>query len=582
MNLFKKIAADLGVLSDEALTAALEEHIAAVKKARADYRAQDETLLASIPGETPEEQGAAFVEALTAAVADIDRMREALAARTAGSEVLDAKVDEITASIPDDDEAETEEVAETDEVTAEAEADVVAEAEAVTAEAADAPAETTAATAEAVVASVPPVRLRAPRRSAEHDPATVAGTDTTGVALTASAGLENHREGMVLDRIELAKAVIDKRRRAVSTAPGIREEIIVASARWELPEARVLRENAYEQNTEKIQAVTSEDAIVASGGLCAPVSNYYELANVSVPDRPVRDALAGFQAVRGGIKFGRPPVLGDVTSAISLITADEDGQGGTFATKSCQIVDCPTLEEVDLDIVAHCVQFGNLGSRAWPEQVAQFNDLVMAAHARVAEVNLLDGIGSASTQVTATDTGFGYMGVSGLLGQILAAAAGMRSRNRMADGVRLRWFAPAWIKQWLVADLVNSQFDRFSRDEAGVVAMLRELGGIEPSFTLDGETGQGQIFGAQAAGALLTFPSTITHYLFPEGSFLFLDGGELELGIVRDSVLNSTNDYQIFGETFENVAFVGVESLRITSTLCPAGATGGPAASLLC
>ena len=146
----------------------------------------------------------------------------------------------------------------------------------------------------------------------------------------------------------------------------------------------------------------------------------------------------------------------------------------------------------------------------------------------------------------------------------------------------MRWFAPAWIKQWLVADLVNSQFDRFSRDEAGVIAMLRELGGIEPSFTLDGETGQGQIFGAQAAGALLTFPSTITHYLFPEGSFLFLDGGELELGIVRDSVLNSTNDYQIFGETFENVAFVGVESLRITSTLCPAGATGGPAASLLC
>lgn len=37
---------------------------------------------------------------------------------------------------------------------------------------------------------------------------------------------------------------------------------------------------------------------------------------------------------------------------------------------------------------------------------------------------------------------------------------------------------------------------------------------------------------------------------FPTGSFI--DGGTIELGVVRDSVLNVTNSYQVFGETFKH------------------------------
>ena len=51
----------------------------------------------------------------------------------------------------------------------------------------------------------------------------------------------------------------------------------------------------------------------------------------------------------------------------------------------------------------------------------------------------------------------------------------------------------------------------------------------------------------------------------------------LELGIVRDSVLNATNSYQIFGESWENAAGIGVESLWITSTVCPDGSVTTPA-----
>jgi hypothetical protein len=35
-----------------------------------------------------------------------------------------------------------------------------------------------------------------------------------------------------------------------------------------------------------------------------------------------------------------------------------------------------------------------------------------------------------------------------------------------------------------------------------------------------------------------------------EGAFLSLDGGEFDLGIVRDSTLNATNDAEFFAESF--------------------------------
>ena len=51
-----------------------------------------------------------------------------------------------------------------------------------------------------------------------------------------------------------------------------------------------------------------------------------------------------------------------------------------------------------------------------------------------------------------------------------------------------------------------------------------------------------------------SFPDNVQWALYPEGAFIGVDMGVLELGIVRDSTLNSTNDFQVFGERFRNVA----------------------------
>lgn len=80
---------------------------------------------------------------------------------------------------------------------------------------------------------------------------------------------------------------------------------------------------------------------------------------------------------------------------------------------------------------------------------------------------------------------------------------------------------------------------------------------------------------AAPGGAIPGFPDKIDSLLYAPGSFLFLDGGSLDLGLVRDSGLNARNRYRQFMETFEGVAHRGVESLRLVMEVQPTGQTAG-------
>ena len=66
-------------------------------------------------------------------------------------------------------------------------------------------------------------------------------------------------------------------------------------------------------------------------------------------------------------------------------------------------------------------------------------------------------------------------------------------------------------------------------------------------------------------------------YVFAEGQVQFLDGGRLDLGVVRDFTLDATNDFELFHEQFETVAFRGFASgaIQYISTLCATGASTG-------
>jgi hypothetical protein len=199
-------------------------------------------------------------------------------------------------------------------------------------------------------------------------------------------------------------------------------------------------------------------------------------------------------------------------------------------------------------------------TRAYPELIARHNELALVQHAREAEQNLLTKIGDASTAVTTSSLiGFGR----DFLVQIRRAAVAYRSRHRIDAGTQLKAIVPDWVIDAMAVDLT------LSMPGDGTIALSKsEIEGYlaNSNVTLVASPDQ-NAFGAQGAAALLEFPDSFSWYLFAEGTFLFLDGGTLDLGIIRDSTLVGTNDYKMFVETFEGLAKVGIESLKITSSI---------------
>jgi hypothetical protein len=379
------------------------------------------------------------------------------------------------------------------------------------------------------------------------------------VAITAGADIPGYTAGSPMNDMSAVAEAMSKRLhglRRVNGGDG--EQHIVASVTTSFPESRTLTQDA-ESNWAKIQAVTGPEALVASGGHSAPYTIKYDIFGLGTTARPVRDSLPTFQADRGGIRFVTPPVLSSYGDAVGIWTNAKDITPGTD-TKTSLTVSAAQENTVATDAVTLQLQFGNLMTRAYPELIARHNELGLIQHAREAEQNLLTKIGAASTAVTTTSLiGFGR----DFLVQIGRAAAAYRSRHRLEADAPLRAIVPSWVADAMQADLaLNMPGDGTLAVAQSEINGYVKARGVNLTTSLDAN-----VFGAQGVAALLEFADSFTWYLFAEGSFLFLDGGTLDLGIIRDSSLVGTNDYKMFVETFENVAFVGVESLAITSTI---------------
>ena len=392
----------------------------------------------------------------------------------------------------------------------------------------------------------------------------VAQVSAATVAITAGADIPGYTAGSAIDDMGGVAEAMAKRihtLRRVNGGDG--EQHIVASVTTKFPEERTLTQDA-ESNWNKIQSVVGPEALVASGGHQAPFEVKYDIFGLGTAVRPVRDSLPRFQADRGGIRYIVPPVLSDYGSAVGIWTAANDSaETPSPSAKLSLTVTAASETTVSTDAVTLQLQFGNLLTRAYPELIARHNELGLIQHAREAEGNLLTNIGAASTAVTSTSlVGMGR----DFLVQLGRAAAAYRSRHRLEADAPLRAIIPAWIKDAMAADLTLSMPGDSSMNAYAEIDAYIASRGINASYALD-VAGGTAAFGAQSSGGMNEFPDTFIWYLFAEGTFLFLDGGTMDLGIIRDSTLVGTNDYKMFVETFENVAKVGVESLKVTSTI---------------
>lgn len=347
--------------------------------------------------------------------------------------------------------------------------------------------------------------------------------------------------------------------------------------------ARMLQEYA--------QEFAHDVALVASGGNCAIPVNNYDVFNAAVEQSPVEGFLRGMGAERGGMRYLAAPDWVASQAGVAVTTDEQDALGysnqdpaGPTPPKVCYQAECPTELECIVDAVSACAGFGNLTYRTAPELVQVLLDQLAVAHAQAKEITYLDGIEAGSTAVTTIAES--YSAVRSSVLSIDNAVWAYKKRNHIARNASIDVLAPDTMIPLLKADAVadlHLGMDFLSVDQETLAAQLFETMNINVEFYYDYSTAQGATSAmqeSQGAGHLHNLPTDFRLYAYAPGTWIRLDGGVLNVGLVRDSILNSQNNLQLFSEEWTQVCKVGFESIALDLTLCPSGVGPEPTADV--
>lgn len=420
--------------------------------------------------------------------------------------------------------------------------------------------------------SAPRVTRVAARRPASTRPVPATPTGS----MVASANVPGVPAGAPITPGQVLQALYDTAAAGRGVSGGGRASVVTASGHVDPSrDLRGLNADAAATRIGLAQADARRQGLVASGGLCTPGQVVHESPSAASAARPVRDQmLTRFVADRGAVSI-TPPVT--FASTLAAVDPWDDVNGATvdyvLTAKHVHTVTCGTAADHSVTAIPLIVKFGNLLQRFAPERLAGAMNVLEARHARRAEQLLLELIANDAGTVAVTDAQL--LGTSrDVLTTLDRAVAAILDRNRLDDGTRFVWGAPRSLRNQIRADLTRAGSGTIDERLAVADAAIAEFfatRGIDPVWLLDTE--DGGTFAAQADGALAAWPTTPVSYLYRAGDWLFLDGGNLDLGVVRDATLNGTNDAQMFMETFEGVArHSNVETMRITHTTCPSGA----------
>ncbi|GAA5111400.1 major capsid protein [Haloechinothrix salitolerans] len=345
----------------------------------------------------------------------------------------------------------------------------------------------------------------------------------------------------------------------------------------QFPDERLLTDDGF-ANIEKINKLQAtarqpEELESLTAALCQPLEPRYDVQAIGTQERPIRDGLLRFGVDRGGIRY-RPSLAVDYAAAGVGVWTEADDDADPLVPKSCLDIDCPATQEATVHAIYACLTVRNFTVRFDRELATAVVNAALVAQAARAENELLTALQGGSTTVTFT----GDLGMArDVLEALDRAAAYLRSRHRLTDGTALRWTAPRWVLDALRADVVRQHagggleaFELAERELLNWFAVRQ----IRPTWHLDGAANQ-QFADATAGNPLPDYPSMIDSVLAVEGDWLHLDGGTMDLGLVRDSTLNSENRAQVFAEDFETTAFLGAESLRLQVTSSVTGLSAG-------
>ena len=343
------------------------------------------------------------------------------------------------------------------------------------------------------------------------------------------------------------------------------------------------------ENLKAFNQLTARDGLVASGAQCTPQTQLYDFFRLAEPIQDVENALPTVQAPRGGIRYIQANCDDTGAGAVGLWgTEDPPVTPGainpTSGEKPCDTVTCPTVAEVLVEAVTQCTVFDNLQYRTFPELIENFLEDVAVQFTLKKQTYYLDKIDAASTQTVGVGA---YGAARSMIYDLTVAANAYRKRHHMPRNSRLSVMIPDWAVDVVKSDLLNdgdSGLEYLNVPDSVVVGALASRN-LDATFYYDDPTSiaaSNPLFSAQAgSGAALNgYPCVASSYMFAPGTFVKLDGGSLDVGLVRDHALNKTNDFAMFMEEWIGLAQLGCESIRIDSTVVPSGSRAGYASAL--
>ena len=376
------------------------------------------------------------------------------------------------------------------------------------------------------------------------------------VVITAAADIPGFSGGAHIDTLGMAKAMHAKAR-TLSNGSGF---VPVASVN--LPIAHKVGADMA-QNLDVIAEATAPEALTAAGW-CAPSQSLYTLFGVDAGDGLLD--LPTVQVTRGGLNVPDFIGIGDASGALWTWTEDSNTDPENPESKACLYIPCPDFTDYRLKAEGLCITNGNLTDRAFPELTSRFIALAINAHLHRLSAAMVNDISTSAVAVTMNAVASSAAG--SVLHAIDLQVADYRSQYRMSVNSVLEAIFPLWAKELIRADFAL---------RSGVLLTNVTDAMIDEHFSARKVRAQ-FVHDYQPLSGLLpatAFPTQMEFLLYPAGGYIKGDGGTIDLGVVRDSTLNATNDYTAaWTEQLYLVAKVGPAAREVKVEYAVDGVTG--------
>ena len=423
--------------------------------------------------------------------------------------------------------------------------------------------------------------------------------------VTASVNVPGRAAGEPLSFDDMVAAFQKTAKQVRTTHDGSGHETVVATIENRYPHILDDRSSPAQVEALMRELLTAENqqALVAGGGWCSPSENRYEFFNIVCSDGMVD--LPTFGVSRGGLRF---PVSPSIADAVYLITGTAAGAlanqnlppfGTTMSSatvpwlwtetddtatvtgnpnKPALRIPCPSFSEQRLECYGVTVTAGNLTDDAYPEATANTIRLVNAAHDHAINARYIAAMLALSSSAITISGSANRPVYNQVLSGLAMAATDYRMKFGMCLDDVLECVLPQWVPAWISADLAYRVYEAefISQTRAQIEGYFRDRN-IRVQWVNDWQVrgGAGQ-FGNPAAlpgGAVTAWPTTVDAMLYAAGTFIRGNGLTLDLGVIRDSVLNAENDHTaVFTEECHLIARLGHESRRYTIAAAVNGA----------